>query len=94
MGFVWVIFFFFLILCPLGVLIPWLLCFSHVLMDLKSKLLVFIAMPSKIQIPTNITTLEIGFGVRFKVWLCALTRLRRGTLSDEQRINILFFLID
>lgn len=32
--------FFFLILCPLGVLIPWLFCFWHILMDLEIKLLV------------------------------------------------------
>lgn len=63
MGFVWVISF--LILCPVDVLIRWLFWFLVcILMDLKISLLVFIAMPSKPQAPTNTTTLEIGFGTK------------------------------
>lgn len=92
MGFVWVIFFF-LILCPLGVLIRWLFCFLCILMDLNINLLVFITMPSKTQASTNITTLEIGFGTRFKCGVCGLTGLRHMTFSAEQRINIFFSLI-
>lgn len=79
---------FFKILCPSDVLIRWLFCFLCVLMDLKISLLVFIAMPSKTQAPTNITTLEIGFGTRFKCGVCGLIGLRHMTFSDEQRINI------
>ena len=70
--------FFFLILCPFSVLIWWLF------LDLKTNLLVFIATPSKIQALTNTTTLETGFGTRFKCWVCGLMGLRHMTFSEKK----------
>lgn len=53
-------------------------------MDLKIGFLVFITRPLKIQGPTNIATLEMGFGTKFKCGVCGLTGLRHMTFSDEQ----------